>query len=239
MSELGSETNPNNANVAKVKFTVRSAGQYKISVMIGSTHIAGSPFVRNFLPGPIDANKSRLVRPANTVVCCAGAITLLHIEPRDEFANACTFTNDLDAIKDFRVEIYDLDDVIDAKLAEAITFSYDKVNARISVALLFPEAVCVRASIMFKQRKIPNGDFDLIVLSSSDTTLVHKNITRRNICYEAKLLSMCSETKKKPRKVLCYIGPKQITIKEKILKIIPKRIATFRLCPSTKVSFFE
>lgn len=27
----------------------------------------------------------------------------------------------------------------------------------------------------------------------------------------------------------------QITIKEKILKIIPKRIATFRLCPSTKV----
>lgn len=28
----------------------------------------------------------------------------------------------------------------------------------------------------------------------------------------------------------------QITIKEMILKFIPKRIATFRLCPSTKVS---
>lgn len=51
LSELGSESNPNNANVAKVKFTVRTAGQYKISVMIGSSHIAGSPFVRNFLPG--------------------------------------------------------------------------------------------------------------------------------------------------------------------------------------------
>lgn len=58
LSELGSESNPNNANCAKVKFTVRTAGQYKISVMIGSSHIAGSPFVRNFLPGSIDARRN-------------------------------------------------------------------------------------------------------------------------------------------------------------------------------------
>jgi len=66
---------------------------------------------------------------------------------------------------------------------------------------------------------------------------VHKNIASRkhNICYEAKLLSVFGQPKTKPRKVLCYIGPKQITIKEMILKFIPKRIATFRLCPSTKV----
>lgn len=99
LSELGSETNPNNANVAKVKFTVRTAGQYKISVMIGSSHIAGSPFVRNFLPGPIDACKSRMIRPANTVVCCASAITLLYIEPRDEYGNGCVFDNDEDAVR--------------------------------------------------------------------------------------------------------------------------------------------
>lgn len=99
LSELGSESNPNNANVAKVKFTVRTAGQYKISVMIGSSQVAGSPFVRNFLPGPIDPSKSRLVRPANTVVCCASAATLLHIEPRDEFGNGCTFNGDIDAIR--------------------------------------------------------------------------------------------------------------------------------------------
>lgn len=99
LSELGSESNPNNANVAKVKFTVRTAGQYKISVMIGSTHIAGSPFVRNFLPGEIEPSKSRLVRPANTVVCCASAATLLYIEPRDEFGNGCTFKREIDAIR--------------------------------------------------------------------------------------------------------------------------------------------
>lgn len=94
LSELGSENDPNNANIAKIKFTVRVAGQYKISVMIGTTHIAGSPFFKNFLPSALDARRSRLVRPANTVVCCAGAATLLHIEPRDEFGNVCTISSE-------------------------------------------------------------------------------------------------------------------------------------------------
>lgn len=124
--------------------------------------------------------------------------------------------------------------MLDEKLSEAITMSYDKVNSRISVTILFPEPVCLKASITFKGRKIPNGDFDVIVLSSyvfiyfkppnqiqitffhhfvisgSDTTLVHKNIARRNICYEAKLLNVFAQPKAKARKVLCYIGPKQV-----------------------------
>lgn len=39
----------------------------------------------------MDARRSRLTRPATTVICCAGAPTLLHIEPRDEFGNSCVF----------------------------------------------------------------------------------------------------------------------------------------------------
>lgn len=58
-----------------------------------------------------------------------------------------------------------------------------------------------------------NFEFNnLIQLIGSDTTLVHKNIARRkhNICYEAKLLSVFSQPKSKPRKVICHIGPKQV-----------------------------
>lgn len=102
ISELGSSTDPNNANIAKVKFTVRTAGQYKISVLIGSSHIAGSPFTKTFIPGPMDARRSRFIRPASTVVCCAGAPTLMHIEPRDEFGNACIFGPDHDPVKVYR-----------------------------------------------------------------------------------------------------------------------------------------
>lgn len=102
----------------------------------------------------------------------------------------------------------------DEKCGNAVALTYDKVNSRISVAVLFPEPICLKTSISFNGRKIPNGDFDVIVLSSSDTTLVHKNIARRkhNICYEARLLSVVCQPKfSKPRKVLCYVGPKQVS----------------------------
>jgi hypothetical protein len=58
-----------------------------------------------------------------------------------------------------------------------------------------------------------------------------------NICYEAKLIRINSEKLTKPKKVLCYVSPKQLIVKELILKFIPKRLYTFRLCPSTKVQY--
>lgn len=68
--------------------------------------------------------------------------------------------------------------------------------------------------------------------------LVHSNVASKDpdICYVAKLLGMQGERFSKPKKVFCYISPKQLTIKEYLLKFIPKRLVTFRLCPSTKVS---
>lgn len=44
------------------------------------------------------------------------------------------------------------------------------------------------------------------------------------------------EKVKKPKKVYCYISPKQLSVKEFYLKIIPWRLFTFRVCPGTKVS---
>lgn len=166
LSELGSPVDPNNANIAKVKFTVRTAGQYKISVIIGSSHIAGSPFLKTFIPGPMDARRSYLKRPASIVVCCAGAPTLLHIEPRDEHGNACVFGPEHDPIKGYKIEIFDLYGQLCEKFLNAITLTYDIVNSRVSVTTLFPEPVCLRAVISFEGQRIPNGDFDIIVLSS-------------------------------------------------------------------------
>lgn len=241
ISELGSSTDPNNANEAKVKFTVRTAGQYTISIMIGSSHIAGSPFTKTFIPSSISPTRSRLIRPASIVVCQEGLPNILHIEPRDEFGNICNYDSNADPTKGYSVEIFDLHDQLCEKFNSAITLSYDKVNLRVNVIALFPEPICLRVRIVYEGQLIPNALFDLIVLNSCDTTLVHKNIASRkhNICYDAKLLSVAGQPKSKPRKVLCYIGPKQFTIKEMILKIIPKRVATFRLCPSTKVEKFH
>ncbi|KAF3423738.1 hypothetical protein E2986_09352 [Frieseomelitta varia] len=88
--ELGG-TDPLAANIAVVKFTVRHAGQYRIAVLIGSCHVYGSPFLKNFLPGPPDPNKTIFVRQSSTVVCTAGVAHSMTIEPRDEYDNLCIF----------------------------------------------------------------------------------------------------------------------------------------------------
>uniref|UniRef100_A0A8C9XP77 Apoptosis resistant E3 ubiquitin protein ligase 1 n=1 Tax=Sander lucioperca TaxID=283035 RepID=A0A8C9XP77_SANLU len=46
------------------------------------------------------------------------------------------------------------------------------------------------------------------------------------------------EKVKKPKKVYCYISPKQLSVKEFYLKIIPWRLFTFRVCPGTKFSYY-
>lgn len=62
--------------------------------------------------------------------------------------------------------IYDLNGVAVEKLQHAIGFSYDRVNSRVSVTALFPEPTCLRAVISYQDEQLPNGDFDIIVLSS-------------------------------------------------------------------------
>ncbi|KAL7380091.1 hypothetical protein ABVT39_011583 [Epinephelus coioides] len=46
------------------------------------------------------------------------------------------------------------------------------------------------------------------------------------------------EKVKKPKKVYCYISPKQLSVKEFYLKIIPWRHFTFRVCPGTKFTYY-
>lgn len=64
------------------------------------------------------------------------------------------------------MEIFDLNGAPVEKLCRAISFTYDKVNSRIAVTALFPEPICLKAVISFQNQRLPNGDFDIIVLSS-------------------------------------------------------------------------
>lgn len=147
----------------------------------------------------------------------------------------------------------------------SIQFDYDSPNQRIRLKVSFPKGNCYHATVSLRGLQLHNGDFDIIVLESTRDTfllnfsrrrsfifiifiifvsvgdvarMVHNNVASKdpNICYAAKLLGMQGEKFSKPKKVVCFISPKQLTIKEYLLRIIPKRLVTFRLCPSTKVS---
>ncbi|KAH9640015.1 hypothetical protein HF086_008110 [Spodoptera exigua] len=165
--ELGSG-DPAQANTARVKFTVRQAGVYIVSVMIGLVPVAGSPFRKWFTAGRVEARRSRVGRAHHALVFAAQHARALHVHPRDHYDNPAPLTD----------------------------------------------------------HEVP-----ALIPYTSDTATVQRNISskRHNICYEARLLSG------KPRRVLCCISPKQLTLKDYLFKFIPKRITSFRLCPSTKL----
>ncbi|XP_031829321.1 apoptosis-resistant E3 ubiquitin protein ligase 1 isoform X3 [Nomia melanderi] len=238
--ELGG-TDPLAANTAVVKFTVRHAGQYRIAVLIGSCHVHGSPFLKNFLPGPPDPNKTIFVRQSSTVVCTAGIAHSMMIEPRDEYDNLCIFGPGDKPTEGYEINITQIGSAIDKSSGPNcdIQLDYDSPNQRIRVKVSFPKGGCYHATVSLSGLQLHNGDFDIIVLESDVARMVHSNVASKDpdICYAAKLLGMQGERFAKPKKVFCFISPKQLTIKEYLLRIIPKRLVTFRLCPSTKFHF--
>ncbi|XP_076250945.1 apoptosis-resistant E3 ubiquitin protein ligase 1 isoform X1 [Rhynchophorus ferrugineus] len=245
ITELGSSTDPNSANVAKVKFTVRLAGQYRISVMVSNQHVAGSPFSTYFVAGPAFAQRTVVIRHCSTVVCTASVAHLMYIEPRDEYGNICKYDLDSKPTEGYSVHIVPLglnsrENILDLEEdRHSTSLDYDWASHRVSVQLKFLREGCYHATIKYNGTELHNGDFDIIVLNSIDSTLVQKNVATKNhnICYDAKLIGIKGERVQKPKKVMCYVSPKQLIIKELILKFIPKRLFTFRLCPSTKFIF--
>ncbi|KAF7994519.1 hypothetical protein HCN44_003991 [Aphidius gifuensis] len=233
-------TNPLAANTAVVKFTVRHAGQYRIAVLIGSCHVHGSPFLKNFLPGPPDPNKTIFVRQSSTVVCTAGIAHSMIIEPRDEYDNLCIFKNEDQPTNEYNVNITQIGSTEKCQPTVCnVKLEYDEPNQRIRLKVTFPKGGCYHATVSLSGLQLHNGDFDIIVLESSVARMVHNNVASKDpdICYAAKLLGIQGERFTKPKKVFCFISPKQLTIKEYLLKFIPKRLVTFRLCPSTKFHF--
>ncbi|XP_075224051.1 apoptosis-resistant E3 ubiquitin protein ligase 1 [Lycorma delicatula] len=237
--ELGGRE-PTACNRAVCKFTVRQAGHYRIAVLVGNVHVQGSPFTKTFLPGPPDPLKTAFIRHSSTVVCTAEIPHCLAIEPRDEFNNLCHFIAGDDPVAGYTVAISQLGGTeCGPESGVTSNLDYDEAGLRVRLTVAFPREGCYRVRVAYSGVTLHNGDFDCIVLTSSDAAMVHKNVRNHNICYEARLLSIQGEKLPKARKVLVYVSPKQLTIKEFLLRFIPKRLVTFRLCPSTKFHFLE
>lgn len=223
----------------KASFTVRKAGQYHIDISLGSFPIRGSPFVKNFLPGPPDASKTMLVRPTSTVVCTSGVSHQLLMEPRDEFGNCCSFAHEqrreesiLDA---FSFEAYTIGS--SEVVRPLVQWLWVELSHRFLILVTFNEEGIYGVRLKYDGIVINKGEFSMISLSKAETLQMEKALITRSATYEAKLLSINGEKWNKNKKVFCAVSPKQIALKEYILGFIPKRLATFRLCPATKVFF--
>lgn len=235
--ELGG-ADPNLANQARVQFTVRRAGLCHVSVLIGMVHVRGSPFIKNFLPDRPDPQKTGFIHHSCTVVCTQDEPHHLFLEPRDKYNNACLVDASTEPSDEYSVDIIE---VSSNRPVVKSCYRWEKhpENSRIALVLTLDKVGCYQVNVSYRGTSLSNGDFHVIVLSKSDAALVRKNVAKKshNIWYEAKLIAMNCEKLTKPKKVFVYISPKQLTIKEYVLRIIPKRLITFRLCPSTKFQF--
>lgn len=235
VTELGG-TGDSEINTSRCKFTARQAGQYKISILLANQHIRGSPFIKNFNPDCPDSSRTVMVQHSSTVVCTAGQAHHILIEPRDQYHNVCTFMPGQADTHNYAITILELEGGWNVSSNSLIV--YDHTSRRISIQISLQWPGCYRAQVTYCNKTLTNGNFDIIVLAGSDAEQVQRTMKRRaHDGYEARLISQSGNHLAKPKKVYCYVTPKQLIVKEYFLKVIPKRVCTFRLCPSTKFHF--
>lgn len=229
------------AHQVKVSFTVRKAGQYHIGLHVSHTPIRGSPFVKNFLPGPPDGGATFIVRPSSMAVCTVGTPHQLLLEPKDEFGNACAWAHDglqqqQKALADFTIDCHPMGST--EVVQPCVQWFWVEVMHRLLVHVTFTKEGVYVLRVQFRKETLNKGEFSMIVLSRGETSQVEKTLLTRSSSYEARLVSLNGERASKAKKVYCSLSPKQLAIKEYILGFIPKRVATFRVCPATKVRWF-
>ena len=65
---------------------------------------------------------------------------------------------------------------------------------------------------------------------------VKKSVSARSVSFAARLTAVDSVPLNKSKDVWCYVSPKQLIIRETVFFFIPRKLYTFRLCPSTRLT---
>ncbi|KAI0220593.1 Apoptosis-resistant E3 ubiquitin protein ligase 1 [Lamellibrachia satsuma] len=232
--ELGG-SQQSESNVVAVVFTVHRCGDYRIAIMIGGNHIQGSPFIKKFCPGPIDVGQTVFVNHTSTVMCMEGVNHQFLVEPRDRYGNLCVCSPQTINNTSFRIILTETCNK--KQLSPQLHVVYDKPTRGVGLNVRIDQGGCYDALTTYSDEKLKNGEFTILVLTKQEMATVNNAVAKKshNLYYEARLLS--SDAQQKAKKVFCYISPKQLTIKEFYLRIFPKRLFTFRVCPSTKFQF--
>ncbi|KAK2167204.1 hypothetical protein LSH36_31g04034 [Paralvinella palmiformis] len=227
-----------NENGIKVKFTILKSGTYKISILLAGKHISGSPFSKSFLSGPMNPTKSQFINQGSLVVGCKGKALTLVLEPRDSYNNPCDYSSNRQLTNQFHVLLTETNSQRIHKPTPHCR--YLKNTKKLTMSLTIDATGCYYTVVRYKDELLKNSEFHAIILSENELIDVEKAVAKKchNISFDARLLSTnYLSPSDRGKKIQCYISPKQLTIKEFHLKIIPKKLFAFRVCPSTKFQF--
>lgn len=248
-------------NVVRAAFTVRRSGRYQISISVGGLSVGNSPYYKAFHPGVVVPAKTHIVCHFSTLVLTCGEQHTLQIAPRDQYGNAAS--DSVRELESYTLSLSELGVVGMADGCCQTAVCHGKQN-RVLMHLTLLQTGCFQATVRYQGRPISNGHFNIIVLSDAEKAAVENNVSRSGVgvFFEGYLYPPSSppnvsgqqspssptqkedspppftgpapERMKKPKKVYFYISPKQLSVKEFYLRIIPWRLFTFRVCPGTK-----
>ena len=82
------------------------------------------------------------------------------------------------------------------------------------------------------------GRLQLLVLLPEQARRVRDNIEKRrsNNYYEVALVRLAGVRQQKPATAYVFVTDKHLIIKEYYLRVIPHRLATYRVCPAVKMA---
>ncbi|ETE69785.1 hypothetical protein L345_04409, partial [Ophiophagus hannah] len=237
------------SNVVKVAFTVRRAGRYEISVKLGGLNVAYSPYYKVFQPGMVVPSKTKIACHFSTLVLTCGQPHTLQIVPRDEYDNPTSNSSVMSNQQTCQVFLR-LTLLRRGCFRACISYQNQPIsNGEFDIIVLSEdEKNIVERNVSTSGVSIY---FEAYLYNASSYTNTQWHLPPLNLGSFQRRLSTATEDEdedspsdsptpekvKKPKKVYCYISPKQFSVKEFYLKIIPWRLFTFRVCPGTKFSY--
>ncbi|XP_031569260.1 apoptosis-resistant E3 ubiquitin protein ligase 1-like [Actinia tenebrosa] len=262
----GPTQNRQDSNKMKVTFTVRQAGEYTIAILLAHEHVKGSPFKKVFLPGPVESSKCIIVDRLSMLVVKKDTYSPLIVQMRDKYGNTCALTDvqclgkfkvDITKIGSRRkvdpelfVDTTDspVGNVLHIKIEEegcyAGEVSYDGAridNSALTIlSLTIDEWTAVEKNI---QKHCYNVWYESSLLVNNNPVNQHLTPSRRSASsagingINLTISSLdSSQYRVSNKKLYCYISPKHLSIKEYLIKIIPRKLHVFRVSPRTKLT---
>lgn len=209
----------------EVAFTAKVAGHYRINLMASGKAIGSGEIVRNYLPGPVDSNKTVILDKTAVVVVTKGVYSAMKIIPKDSFGNKTKIVEEA-----VQIEIRK-----DSKDGEGIRHEpvvYKNDYDMYEILIKLDKEGHYVGSLEYEGVRIGPPHFTIICLSEDDMQVVEKNVKKKNlnVWYEALIVD-------KSKKVYCYISPRQLQVREYFMKLIPTRSFTCKVSPSTQITF--
>eukprot|EP00118_Oscarella_pearsei_P000174 m.4369 g.4369 ORF g.4369 m.4369 type:complete len:1002 (+) comp10615_c0_seq2:6-3011(+) len=235
--EVATVVNEESNNSLLVMFTTRKSGKYDITAQMFGFNVRGSPLTKEVAPEDVCVGKCHFEKQEKSILIVHGSRHSLTVVLRDQYGNLCDSDSFIHE-QGLHVHIAEPDSVDEKNVSQTVKKTVRKGYFDVSFTL-YGEGY-YEGKIMYFDVNIQDANFSILCVDEALQETVKKSAAKKhfNLYYEARLLGDSQKTSlDKPKKVYCYISPKQISIKEFKLLIFPKKLHTFRVCPGTKFTY--